>query len=118
MGWMAPHTPVPKRAKILRPVELRLKPGWRYDARRAKFVTDEGEQCAPGADLPKGTRIAPKVPALVRPGRAGLSKPEKDLLRFVQVLLPARVSAADYLERISSWPCVEEVRVAPNIGLP
>ena len=115
---MAPHTPVPKRANVLRPVELRLKPGWRYDARRALFVTDEGGRCAPGPDLPKGARIAPKVPALVRPGRAGLSKPEKDLLRFVQVLLPARVSAADFVDRISLWPCVEEVRVAPVVGLP
>jgi hypothetical protein len=115
---MAPHTPVPKGAKILRPVELRLKPGWRYDERNARFVADDGEQCAPGEDLPKGSRIALKLPALARPGRAALSKPEKELLRFVQVLLPARFSAADYVDRISSWPCVAEVRVAPAVGLP
>lgn len=115
---MMPAVPLPKSAKIARPVELKLKSDWRYDSKRGVFVSKSGQVFAPRKALPRNTRIVYKVPSLARAARSGLSKAERDLQRYVQVILPRSASPAGYLEAISAWPSVEDAHLAPEVSLP
>ncbi len=115
---MMPAVPVPQNAGIRIPVEVKLKPRYRYDPGRRIFESESGERFKPSGDLPKNTRIVYKVPALAAVDPAKLSKSEKDLRRHMQVILPKGESPADYVELIRAWPSVEEVWVAPEISLP
>jgi hypothetical protein len=63
-------------------------------------------------------RIVYKVPNLARTKEANLSKDERDLRRYMQVILPAGESPAEYVNMIRDWPCVVEAHVAPEISLP
>jgi hypothetical protein len=112
---MYPAVPPPPGA-IRRVVEIKLKPGWRYDAVARAFV-ESGGVCKP-AGLPRGTRVVAKIPSLAFAKTRTLSRPERDLQRYAQVLLPANCSPADSLEAIRAWPCVEAATVAPEISLP
>jgi len=115
---MIPAVPLPADSKVRTPVDLKLKPKWRFDASRRVFVSDSGKDFAPRGELPKNSRIVYKVPSLVEADEARLSKYEKDLRRYMQVILPAGESPADYLNVVRAWPCVEEAHVAPEISLP
>jgi len=115
---MMPAVPPPRSAGIRTPVEVKLKPKYRYDPSRRVFESDRGERFKPAADLPKKTRIVHKVPALAQARPADLSKYEKDLQRYVQVILPEGESAAHYVEKIRRWPGVEDAWVAPEVSLP
>src|SRR4029453_8020766 len=101
---MMPAVPLPRGAGIKRPVEVKLKPKYRYDASRRVFESDSGERFKPSGDLPRNTRIVHKVPALAAADAAKLSKHEKDLRRYMQVILPEGESATDYVEAIRKWP--------------
>lgn len=115
---MMPVVPVPKTAGIKIPVEVKLKRQFKYDPSRRVFESDSGERFQPSGDLPKNTRIVHKVPALATANPAKLSKSEKDLRLFMQVILPAGESAADYVEAIRAWPSVEDAWVGPEASLP
>lgn len=115
---MMPAVPVPKGAKIARPVEVKLKSTWRYNPKRNVFVSETGHEFVPSKALPKNTKIVRKVPGLGRSASQSLSKVERDLARYVQVILPKSASLADYLVDISAWPCVEEAHLAPEVSLP
>ena len=109
---------VPPPPGLLRPVvELKLKPGWRYDAGRRVFAGARGKVCKPRG-LPKGSRILPKVPHLAHADAKTLSPSERDLQRRVQLVLPRQGSAAAGLAVAREWPCVEEARLPPQISLP
>jgi len=114
---MMPAVPLPRNSRIRIPVDVKLKRHWSYVPERRVFVSESGETCA-RRDLPRKTRIVYKVPALARANEAKLSKPEKDLRRYLQVILPAGESAADYVRIIRAWPSVEEAHVAPDVSLP
>ena len=115
---MMPAVPVPGSAGIRVPVEVKLKPEYRYDSSRRIFESDFGERFAPNGGLPKNTRIVYKVPALAKTDVGKLSKAERNLRRYVQVILPAGESPADYVDLIRAWPSVEEAWVGPEISLP
>jgi hypothetical protein len=115
---MMPSVPPPENAGIKTPVEVKLKPRYRYNASRRVFESDSGDQFKPSGDLPKKTRIVYKVPALAEADPATLSSHEKDLRRYMQVILPEGESPADYVEAIRAWPSVEEAWVAPMVSLP
>jgi hypothetical protein len=115
---MMPAVPVPRSAGIRVPVEVRLKPQYRYDSSRRVFASKSGERFDPSGDLPTNTRIVHKVPALAEADLGTLSPSERDLRRYVQVILPEGVAAADYVEIVRRWPCVEDAWVAPEISLP
>jgi hypothetical protein len=115
---MMPAVPVPRGAGIKRPVEVKLKPRYRYDASKRVFESDSGKRFKPSGDLPRNTRIVYKVPALAEADAAKLSKHEKELRRYLQVILPDGESPADYVDAIRSWPSVEEAWVAPDVSLP
>ena len=111
-----PAVPAPPSVKI--PIELKLRPGWRFEPRRRLFESESGETFAPYGDLPKGTKIVYKVPRLAHADAAGLSDAERDLRRYLQVILPAGQSLQDHLAAIHRWPCVAEVHRGPVVSLP
>ena len=115
---MMPAVSVPANAGIRAPVEVKLKPQYRYDSNLRVFESDTGKRFKPSGDLPKKTRIVYKVPALAEADAHALSKSEKDLRRYMQVILPEGVSPADYVEIIRAWPSIEEAWVAPEVSLP
>lgn len=114
---MLPAVHPPAGLAARRPLELKLKAGWRYDAGRRLFVGGAGRTCEPSG-LPEGSRIVYKVPRLASADPKRLSKPERDLQRHLQVLLPEKRSASDYLAAVRGWPCVERVEVGPEVSLP
>jgi hypothetical protein len=115
---MIPAVQVPRGAGIKTPIEVKLKPRYRYDPARRVFESDSGKVFKPAADLPKKTRIVHKVPALAVADPKTLSRHERDLGRYLQVILPEGKSPADYVETIRSWPGVEAAWVAPEVSLP
>jgi hypothetical protein len=114
---MIPSVKLPTN-KIKIPVEVKLKPGWKFDSSRRRFESAKGEKFAPRGDLPKHSKLVYKIPSLARADTSKLSKPERDLQRYIQVILPKGQSAADYVEVIREWPSVAEAHVAPEVSLP
>jgi hypothetical protein len=115
---MMPAVPLPPGSKVRTPVELKLKPDWRFDPSRRVFVSGSGKEFAPGGELPKRSRIVYKVPGLVGADVTRLSKDEKDLQRYMQVILPAGESPAAYVDVVRAWPSVAQAHVAPEVSLP
>jgi hypothetical protein len=115
---MIPAVPLPPDSPIRTPVDLKLKPGWRFLPDRRAFRSDADETFTPRGDLPKYTRIVYKVPSLAASDEAGLSEHERELRRYMQVILPKGQSPEDYVQAIRSWPCVAEAHVAPEVSLP
>ena len=115
---MIPAVPLPPNSGIRIPVDLKMKPGWRFDTSRLTFESETGEEFAPHGDLPKHSRIVYKVPNLANADEAKLSNAERDLRRYLQVILPPGQSPAEYLDVVRAWPCVAEAHSAPNISLP
>lgn len=99
-------------------LDLELQPGWRFDTRRRRFERESGETFSPYGDLPEGARIVYKVPRLAREDPARLSGAERDLQRYLQVVLPAGTSAQDCLAKIRAWPSVAAVQRGPVVSLP
>jgi hypothetical protein len=86
--------------------------------RRGMFESDAGETFSPRGDLPAGSRIVYKVPNLARADASKLNEHERDLRRYMQVILPRGESPARYLRAIRAWPSVEEADVGPEVSLP
>jgi hypothetical protein len=115
---MIPAVPLPANSGIRTPVNLKLKPGWRFDPDRRVFVSSAGGLVTPGADLPNRSRIVPTVPSLASADEVTLSPAERDLRRHIQVILPPSEPPERYLDAIRAWPCVEQANVAPEVSLP
>ena len=116
---MMPAVRAPRNAAIRIPVEVKLKPRYRYDSEKTCLRDPaSGARFKPGNDLPGKTRIVYKVPALAGMDAAKLSKWERDLQRHMQVILPEGASPQDYVDIIRAWPSVEEAWVAPEVSLP
>lgn len=113
---MYPAVPPPK-GLVGRSIDYKLKPGWRYDTVKKVFVDAKGAEFAP-LPLGKKGRVVYKVPGLANANRGRLSKAERDLQRYMQVILPPSQSHEELLKAVRSWPCVEEAHVAPELSLP
>jgi hypothetical protein len=101
----------------LRPhLVLKLKVGWRFH--RGAFVSPEGLHIAPPTGLPSGTEIVPMVAELARADLSTLSEAERDLARYLQVILPEGAEPAAWLEPMRSLEAVEEASLPPQISLP
>jgi len=113
---MFPAVPPPK-GLVGRSIDYKLKTGWRYDTVKKVFIDAKGTEFAP---LPLGNKslIVYKVPGLAGVTPKGLSKAERDLQRYMQVILPPSRSPEELVKTVQSWPCVEEAHVAPEISLP
>lgn len=115
---MMPATPLPRDSGIKIPVEVKLKPDWRYDSKQHAFVSRSGERFKPSDDLPKKTLLVYKVPLLAKADPSKLTKHERELVQYMQVILPKGESPADYVETIRSWPSVDQAFTGPDISLP
>ncbi len=116
---MAAFPAVPAPGDQVRvPVEVKLAAGWRFNPRRGRFESEQGEEFTPPGDLPKKTKIVHKVPRLATARRASLSEAERDLASYAQVILPPGEAPEKYLDRIRAWPCVVEAQVGPRVSLP
>jgi hypothetical protein len=113
---MYPAVTAPKELRG-RSIDFKLEPGWRYDEAKGVFVDPKGVEFA-APRLPKNSRILYKVPSLARSASNGLSKAERDLQRYMQVILPSPRSAKAILQTLQSLPGVEEAHLAPEISLP
>ena len=100
------------------PLDVKLKSGWHFHTKRRAFESDAGETFSPRGDLPKGSRIVYKVPDLAKADAAKLNQHERDLRRYLQVVLPKGESPAEYLRAVRAWPPVEVVHVGPEVSLP
>lgn len=109
---------VPAPSSLKGSLDLELKPGWRFVPRRRRFEQESGETFSPYGDLPEGAGIVYKVPRLAKADPASLSAAERDLQRYLQVVLPAGASAQDCLARIRRWPSVAAVQGGPVVSLP
>ena len=113
---MYPAVPPPK-GLVGRSIDYKLKPGWRYDAVKKVFVDAQGAEFAL-PPLGKKSRVVYKVPGLANVTRGRLSKAERDLQRYMQVIVSPSRSPEALLKTVQSWPCVEEAHVAPELSLP
>jgi hypothetical protein len=113
-----PAVPLPQDGSVRTPVDFKLKPGWRFVSRSCTFESDTGETFSPRGDLPEGSRIVYKVPNLARADASKLNEHEKELRRYMQLILPQRTSAAKYQSTVRGWPCVEDSHAGPEVSLP
>lgn len=114
---MIPAVP-PPGGKVRTPIDVKLKKAWRFDEDRQVFSSTAGETFAPGQTLPRGSRIVYKVPKLAKADPARLSKAERDLARYMHVILPKGKSPYEWVEAVRAWPPVESAEVAPDVTLP
>jgi hypothetical protein len=101
--------------KIRPSIDLTLKSGWRFDTKKGTFVS-ASRTFTP--HLARGVRIVYKVPKLAAADSSKLSKAERDLQRYMQVILPLKARPEDYLKDIQAWPSVAEAHVTPRVSLP
>jgi hypothetical protein len=113
---MLPAIPPPKELRG-RSIDFKLKPGWRFDEAKGVFIDPSGVDFATPR-LPKNSRILYKVPSLARSASKKLSDAERDLQRYMQVILPSPRSTQSVLQAVQSLPGVEEAHLAPEISLP
>lgn len=97
---------------------VKLKRGWRYQDSARVFVSSRGQEFAPYGRLPRRGRIVYMVPDLAHADPKSLSKDERDLARYMQVILPKGTAAPDYLAVVRNWPCSEEAQLPTEISLP
>jgi hypothetical protein len=115
---MFPAVHVPRSAKVRIPVEVKLKPRYRYNPSERVFESSSGARFDPFGYLPKKTRIVYKTPALAEKDASKLSRWERELRRHLQVILPHGASPRDYVDIIRKWPSVEGAEVGPEVSLP
>jgi hypothetical protein len=108
---------VPPPPGVLRPVTVTLKPGWAFDGKARRFRGPKGAVFAPEG-LPEGTRIEPTVPALAGKAPESLSAPERDLQRYLHVVLPAGHAPEAFVPAIRRWPCAASADAGPAVSLP
>ena len=100
------------------PIDVKLARGWHFDTKRRIFESDAGGKFSPEGTIPKGSRIVYKVPNLARADDSRLNEHERELRRYMQVILPRRESPAGYVQVIRGWPAVEEADAGPEVSLP
>ena len=78
----------------------------------------DGRQFQPRRRIPPFSRIEYTVPRLTAAQPEKLAGAQKDLSRFIRVVLPKGHDPMDYVEELRSWPCLQEIHVGPTPDLP
>jgi hypothetical protein len=99
-------------------LDVRLKPGWRFDRRRSALVAEAQNSVSLRSVLPAGTKVVPMAPPLAGSKSRKLSEDEDLLARYVQVVLPSADDSADVAAALRGLDAVEVVSIPPQIGLP
>lgn len=111
---MQPSVPPPPG--MPRVVSVKVKPGWAFDAKARCFTGPKGATFTP--DLPAGARLAPTVPQLAGRAPGTLSAAERDLQRYVQVILPEDHDVEAFAAAAGRWPCAASAEAGPSVSLP
>ena len=110
----------PKGKRLPPCLNVKLRAGWRFDASANDFVAPDGQRFRPRKPLPANAKVVAMVPHLAAAVVESLSEDERDLADYVQIMLPGadgdRLRA--FAQDIADWPCVEHVRMPPEISLP
>ena len=107
-----------KRVKTRPHLVVRIRDGWRFDEKKSQFVSEQQQCVETKADLPPRSRVEYRIPHLAKATRDSLSNDEAVLLRYFNVILPSGSDPSDYRKVVKQWPCVEDVQLPPEIGLP
>jgi hypothetical protein len=103
----------------LRPhLVLKLKKGWAFDARRRQFVSATGKAVTTQQLIPQGAQVVHVTPSLAKADPKSLSAPERELARYVQLILPMGDDAAARVAAVRKWEPVAEVSLPPQARLP
>lgn len=111
---MQPSVPPPPGMPGL--VSVKLRPGWAFDAKAQCFTGPKGATFTP--DLPAGARLTPTVPQLAGRPSGTLSAAERDLQRYLQVILPVGHDVAAFAADARRWPCAASADAGPAVSLP
>lgn len=99
-------------------LDMKMRAGWRYDAASGVFEGPGGATFSPQDSLPPRSRILHMVPALQTADLRRLTKDERNLARYLQIVFPKRMAPEAYIVVVEQWPCTESVASAPKVGLP
>ena len=110
-----PSTGLP--AGVSSHLDVRLKPGWRFDRRRRALVSDGGRSLSLRGKLSPGARIVPMAPTLADADPQSLSDDERLLARYLQVVLPPGADPTDWAADLRGLEGVETVSTPPRISL-
>jgi hypothetical protein len=99
-------------------LDVRLRPGWRFDARRRALVSEAGQALNLRGVLGRGARVVSMAPSLARADRRSLSEDEGLLARYLQVVLPQGADPGEVAADLRGLAGVEQVSSPPRIGLP
>ena len=103
---------------VRRHLVVTLRAGWTFESARRVFRSAEGQTFDPKPALPARTRIEYRTPTLADRPQAELSPAERDLARYLQLILPTKVEAEAYLDNVREWPAVARAELSPVINLP
>jgi hypothetical protein len=103
---------------VSRHLDVRLKPGWRFDRRRRALVSEAGQALSLRGLLSPGAKVVPMAPSLARADTQNLSEDERLLARYLQVVLPSGADPTDLAADLRGLEGVEQVSTPPRIGLP
>lgn len=108
-----------QRPANMRPyLVIKLKQRWTYDLQRRMFVETSGKKFSPKEYLPKYTRIIYMAQDLAEKPMNSLLKEDRNLARYLQVILPKGTNPKKYLTILKRWDCAEDVKFPPEISLP
>jgi hypothetical protein len=113
---MMPSVPLPDNFR--RTISGKLKARWKLDTHRHIFIGPKQAEFDPSASLPTGSDVVPTVPALAAQSPAELSTAEKDLARYIQIILPSGTEPQSVIAQITQWPCLESATISPQVELP
>jgi len=103
--------------KLPRYLVVRLKKGWHFEADSGRFVAARKSIDARSL-LPKGAEVRPHIPQPAGAPGERASAAEKELARFVQVVLPRNADLRVAQRRIEELEAVQDVHVSPEVELP
>lgn len=112
----APQTTLPPGTTAPH-LKLKLREGWRYASSSGAFVSNEGSRWIPDK-LPQGAKIVYIVPDLGEAEISTLSEDERNLARYLHLILPTGEEPKKYLKAVGAWPSIETVELPPEISLP
>ena len=103
----------------LRPnIVIRLKKGWTFESDSRAFISRDGQKLSPMKDLPEGSRLVYVAPELAQAVPESLSEDERNLARYLHVILPEGTGPSAYFHVLRKWACIDKVEPSPDISLP
>jgi hypothetical protein len=103
-----------KAKKMSHQLEVRLKPGWRFDRRRRAIVSAE-KSVSLRRVLPSHATVSLMAPTLANADPHTLSEDEALLARYLQVKLPQRADSTHVATALRHVDGMEFVGISPSV---